>query len=95
MTPPAVAFSHIGIYVTDLPAMERFYIRRLGFVVTDRGDLDTPWYVTQPMRVPIDLSLSDAVLMERLEALARRQPSFKPHAAWRAEMADRLGRPGT
>lgn len=183
MTPPAVAFSHIGIYVTDLAAMERFYTRRFGFVVTDRGDLDTPrgpvslvflsrdpgehhqlvlasgrprdagfnvinqisfrvdglaalrafhaelanepgvteiapvthgnavsvyfrdpegnrielffdtpWYVIQPLRVPVDLSLPDAALMAQLEAHARSLPGFKPHAAWRAEMAQRMGR---
>ena len=29
--------SHIGLYVHDLPQMEDFYARVLGFTVTDRG----------------------------------------------------------
>jgi len=37
-SPPAtLEFSHIGIYVHDLPKMEAFYTRILGFVATDRG----------------------------------------------------------
>jgi catechol 2,3-dioxygenase len=34
---PAVSFSHLGIYVYDLPKMEDFYTRVLGFIPTDRG----------------------------------------------------------
>lgn len=41
-TVPHFAFSHIGINVTDIARMEAFYARRLGFTVTDRGELDTP-----------------------------------------------------
>ena len=29
--------NHVGIFVRDLPAMEQFYARALGLVVTDRG----------------------------------------------------------
>ncbi|MGE0253446.1 MAG: VOC family protein [Alphaproteobacteria bacterium] len=29
--------NHVGIFVRDLPRMERFYARALGLVVTDRG----------------------------------------------------------
>lgn len=176
-----IAFSHVGIHVTDLQGMEGFYTRLLGLVVTDRGQLDTPrgrvdlvflsgnpdehhqvvlcsgrppdlafnvinqlsfrvktvaalrelhgrlqsesvseiapvthgnavsvyfrdpegnrielfcdtpWYVTQPVREPIDLSLSDATLMGILEARAREMPGFKARSEWRAEMARRLG----
>ncbi len=39
---PSIAFSHFGIYVTDIARMEVFYTRFLGFTVTDRGELDTP-----------------------------------------------------
>ena len=38
---PGLSFSHLGIFVADLAAMEDFYTRVLGFTVTDRGDLDT------------------------------------------------------
>jgi len=39
MTRPRLTFSHLGIFVRDLAAMEDFYTRRLGFSVTDRGAL--------------------------------------------------------
>jgi catechol 2,3-dioxygenase len=32
-----LSMSHIGLYVYDLPRMEDFYTRALGFTVTDRG----------------------------------------------------------
>lgn len=51
---------------------------------------DLPWYVEQPMRVPVDLG-DEATLMQRLEDHARSLPGFKPRAEWRAEMARRMG----
>src|SRR3974390_540255 len=39
---PRLAFSHMGMFVTDIARMEDFYRRVLGFTVTDRGDLQTP-----------------------------------------------------
>jgi catechol-2,3-dioxygenase len=36
---PDIRFSHVGIFVTDLGAMEDFYRRVLGFTVSDRGPL--------------------------------------------------------
>lgn len=36
---PPLAFSHIGLWVADLPRMERFYAGVLGFTITDRGKL--------------------------------------------------------
>lgn len=53
--------------------------------------VDLPWYVSQPMRVPVDLSLDDAALMAWLEAHARALPGFRPRSEWRAEMARRMG----
>jgi catechol-2,3-dioxygenase len=178
---PRAAFSHVGIHVTDLDGMARFYTRLLGLVVTDRGRLetprgpadlvflsgdpdehhqlvlcsgrpresgynvvnqlsfrvngigalrelhgrlqaepvseiaavthgnavsvyfldpegnrvelffDTPWHVTQPLREPVDFSLSDEALMRDVEARARARPGFRPRAAWRADMARRMG----
>jgi len=51
---------------------------------------DLPWYVSQPMAVPVDLD-DEATLMQRLEAHARELPGFRPRAQWRAEMARRMG----
>ncbi|MEK9646299.1 MAG: VOC family protein [Alphaproteobacteria bacterium] len=36
---PDAQISHVGIYVTDLDRMVDFYVRVLGFTVTDRGPL--------------------------------------------------------
>jgi catechol 2,3-dioxygenase-like lactoylglutathione lyase family enzyme len=40
--PPAVSFSHMGLYVADIARQERFFTQFLGFTVTDRGTLPTP-----------------------------------------------------
>lgn len=54
--------------------------------------VDLPWYVDQPMRVPVDLEAGDdAAVMQRLEAHARTLPGFRPRSEWRAEMARRMG----
>src|SRR6266478_6728786 len=36
--PPRLRFSHFGLSVQDIHAMERFYCDLLGFSVTDRGE---------------------------------------------------------
>ncbi len=51
---------------------------------------DLPWYVSQPMAVPVDLD-DEATLLQRLEAHARDLPGYRPRAQWRAEMARRMG----
>jgi catechol 2,3-dioxygenase-like lactoylglutathione lyase family enzyme len=53
--------------------------------------IDTPWYVDQPMRVPVDFDLPDAELMAAVEQHARELPGFRPRSAWQAEMAERMG----
>jgi catechol-2,3-dioxygenase len=53
--------------------------------------LHTPWYVTQPLRVPMDMSLSDDALWKWAEDHARGLPGFKPAAQWEREMAQRMG----
>lgn len=181
MPRPGLAFSHVGLYVTDSARMEDFYTRVLEFTVTDRGRLttphgpvglvflsrdpdehhqivlatgrpvdtpfnvinqlslkadglgtlksmyrrlqaegageitpvthgnalsvyardpegnrlelfvDLPWYVTQPLRLPVDLTQDDERIMADAEAHARSLPGFRSRAAWRAEMAQRMG----
>lgn len=54
--------------------------------------LDTPWYVRQPQRLPMDITLPDAELWAWAEAEARKEPDFKPVAEWRAEIANRMGK---
>lgn len=52
--------------------------------------VDTPWYITQPTREALDLSMSDAELMASVEAFARRQPGFRPRAEWAAELKQKI-----
>jgi catechol 2,3-dioxygenase-like lactoylglutathione lyase family enzyme len=54
--------------------------------------VDTPWYVEQPVRVPLDMKLSDAELWAWAERDARSRPGFKPAEEWRAALRDRLQR---
>jgi catechol-2,3-dioxygenase len=54
--------------------------------------VDTPWYVEQPVRVPIDMSLGDAELWGWLEADARKRPGFRPVEEWRADVARSMPR---
>lgn len=181
-TTPSIAFSHVGIYVTDPARMEDFYTRFLGFAVTDRGPLDTPagqvslvflsrdprehhqvvlasgrpaqipfnvinqlsfrvegfaglrelyrrlqqepvteirpvshgnalsvyfrdpegnrielfvdtpWYVNQPMRLPMDMDLGDDELWRWAESEARKLPGFRPVEEWREEISRRMAR---
>ena len=57
--------------------------------------IDTPWYVPQPVRISVDLSLADAQLWASIEERARTIPGFKPRAEWQAAMADKLARAHT
>lgn len=53
--------------------------------------VDLPWYVSQPMRIPVDLDPDEASIMAKAEAHARSLPGFRPRSQWRAEMAARMG----
>ncbi|WP_240939377.1 VOC family protein [Diaphorobacter sp. HDW4A] len=52
---------------------------------------ELPWYVSQPLREPVDLTLSDEAILAQAEAHARSLTGFKPRHEWRAEMARRMG----
>src|SRR5207249_12123611 len=52
--------------------------------------VDTPWYVHQPLRIPMDMSLSDRELWSCAEKNARALPTYKPVEDWRAALAKRL-----
>lgn len=51
---------------------------------------DLPWYVTQPVAVPVDLTVPETDIMNRAEAHARSMPGFRSRAQWREEMAQRM-----
>jgi catechol 2,3-dioxygenase len=52
--------------------------------------VDTPWYVQQPLRIPMDMKLSDAEMWAGAEREARSQPGFKPVEEWRSALETRL-----
>src|SRR4051812_44882467 len=52
--------------------------------------VDTPWYVKQPLRIPMDMRLSDDELWKWAETEAKKQPGFERVEDWRAEMARRM-----
>jgi catechol 2,3-dioxygenase-like lactoylglutathione lyase family enzyme len=52
--------------------------------------VDTPWYVTQPLRIPMDMALPDEALWQWAEDNARKLPGFRPVEQWRADLEKRL-----
>jgi catechol-2,3-dioxygenase len=54
--------------------------------------VDTPWYVQQPLRVPMDMSLPDAELWAWAEAEARKLPGFQRVEQWRDDVARKMDR---
>ena len=52
--------------------------------------VDTPWYVEQPVRVPIDMQLPEAEIWARAERDARSRPGFRPVEEWRAGLETTL-----
>jgi len=53
--------------------------------------VDLPWYVTQPVVMPVDLDRDAQDILNSAEAHARSLPGFMPREQWRAEMARRMG----
>lgn len=51
---------------------------------------DTPWYVEQPHREPIDLTRPEAEIVAETEARIKDHPSFRPLAEWRKDFAKSL-----
>ncbi len=54
----------------------------------------SPWYVSQPMRVPVDLTQSADDLLAQTDALTRDDPSRVPLEDWSRGVDERLGRSG-
>ncbi len=175
--PYSLAFSHVGLFVTEMDPMVDFYTGFLGFAVSDRGPreaggeicfmtrdprehhqlvfatgrpgdlpfnminqlsfrvdslatlrelhaglcqrqmdeirpithgnalsvyfrdpednrvellIDTPWYVPQPYRLPVDLSLPDEALWAGIEKQVGRIPGFMTHADWKRDIERRI-----
>jgi len=43
---------------------------------------ETPWYVSQPVSLPLDFSHSDEEILARVEAAVRANPTFMMQEAW-------------
>jgi len=54
--------------------------------------IDTPWYVPQPHRLLLDLTLPDAELWTIIEKHVRATPGFKPQAEWKKEIEGRIAK---
>jgi catechol-2,3-dioxygenase len=52
--------------------------------------VDTDWYIPQPCRMPLDLSLSDEEIYRGSCAFCEAQPGCRPLADWQADFAARL-----
>lgn len=52
---------------------------------------DTPWYVAQPHRVPLDFSLSDEKIAEATYQRIAGDPTTRPFADWRKQKRLELG----
>lgn len=51
---------------------------------------DSPWYVTQPVADPLDLTLPADEIRRRTDAFCRAQPSCQPIETWRATLAEKI-----
>ncbi len=52
--------------------------------------VQSPWHTRQPVTDPLDLSLSDAEILERTEKRYSGEPDFQPIERWRSAFAKRL-----
>lgn len=52
--------------------------------------IDTPWYVPQPCRIPVDLFQPDDELWTSIEAQVRAMPGFMPRSEWAAEIEKKI-----
>lgn len=48
--------------------------------------IDTPWYVSQPMKIPLDLTQHADVLMQEVEKHAKALPGFCQRVEWEGRM---------
>ncbi|HTE14730.1 MAG TPA: VOC family protein [Burkholderiales bacterium] len=52
--------------------------------------IDTPWYVPQPHRLPVNLALSDDELWSGIEKHCRGTPGFKSREQWVGEIQQKI-----
>jgi len=52
--------------------------------------IDTPWYVPQPYRIPVDIMQADVDLWASIEKQVRATPGFKPREEWAADIQRKI-----
>ena len=52
--------------------------------------VDTPWYIPQPARQPIDLSRPAAEIYDDTKAFCEAQPGYRPFNEWRSDLERQL-----
>jgi catechol-2,3-dioxygenase len=52
--------------------------------------VDTPWYVNQPLRIPMDMSKSDEEIWDWVGKQAAALPGYRPVDDWRADLAKKI-----
>ena len=52
--------------------------------------VDSPWYVDQPVRVPIDLNASEDEIVRETETMCRDLPGFTSRENWQANFPRKL-----
>jgi catechol 2,3-dioxygenase-like lactoylglutathione lyase family enzyme len=53
--------------------------------------VETPWFIHQPMKRPLDFSLSDEEIVRTSEAFCRSMPGFTPHPEWYGRLRKQMG----
>lgn len=52
--------------------------------------IDTPWYIPQPHRTPVDIDQPEDQLWSSIERQCRDTPGFMPRAQWYAEIEQKI-----
>jgi catechol 2,3-dioxygenase len=52
--------------------------------------VDTEWYITQPFLIPLDLSKSDAEIVELTRTMCEQSAGYQPYGEWRKNVALRM-----
>jgi catechol 2,3-dioxygenase len=52
--------------------------------------VDTEWYITQPFLIPLDLSKTDADIVEETRKLCEASEGFKSYSDWRERIATKM-----
>ena len=52
--------------------------------------VDTEWYITQPFLIPLDLSKSDAEIVELTKTMCEQSAGYQSYGEWRKKVALRM-----